>query len=95
MEVSGVDPPLYLRNPDPHYWFEYLQDAGVLYFQYNRASEMAGEGVAELGERLLAELEARDVDAFVLDLRFNTGGSVGPAQDLMVELQEQTQGMSS
>ncbi len=93
LEASGAAVPLYLRHPDRHYWFEYLEDSGILYVQYNRAAEMEGEGTSAFGRRLLAELHDRDVRGFVLDVRFNTGGNLELARDLMAELQEETAGI--
>lgn len=92
LDDSAAPLPLYLSHPDRHFWFQYLDDPQLLYFQYNRAAEMAEERLTELGERLLAELERRDVEAFVLDLRFNTGGNLGLAEGLMAELEERTRG---
>jgi hypothetical protein len=85
--------PLYLTNPK-NYWFEYLPSSGVLYFQYNRSQNMPGETVAQFGERLLAALEQHKPRAFVLDVRFNTGGNLTLSEDLMKRLIERTAGIS-
>ena len=85
--------PLYLTNPK-NYWFEYLPSSGVLYFQYNRSDNMPGETVAQFGERLLAALEQHQPHAFVLDLRFNTGGNSNLAEALMKRLMERTAGIA-
>lgn len=74
--------PLYLRDPQHYYWYEFIPAAGVLYLQYNRAAEMESESMKAFGERLLAQ----DVKALVIDLRFNTGGDMGIAADLMQKL---------
>ena len=84
--------PLYLTNPK-NYWFEYLPSSGVLYFQYNRSQNMPGETVAQFGERLLAALEQDKPPAFVLDVRFNTGGNLALSEDLMKRLIERTAGI--
>jgi hypothetical protein len=85
--------PLYLTNPT-NYWFEYLPSSGVLYFQYNRSQNMPGETVAKFGERLLAALEQHKPRAFVLDVRFNTGGNLTLSEDLLNRLIERTAGIS-
>lgn len=85
--------PLYLRNPTSNYWFEYLPDSGVLFFQYNRSQDAPGESTAQFGERLLAALDGHRPRAFVLDVRFNTGGNLTLAADLMKKLQEKTRGI--
>lgn len=84
--------PPYLRSSD-NYRFEYLADSGILYFQYNRSQNAAGESTSAFGERLLAELGRRKPKAFVLDLRFNTGGNLSLAEKLMAELVRRTEDM--
>lgn len=87
------DLPLYLRHPDRHYWFEHLPYDDILYVQYNRASEMPDEPMSAFGERLLAALDSLRPRAFVLDLRFNTGGNLDLAKDFMAKLEERTCGI--
>jgi len=90
---SRGDLPLYLRHPERHYWFEHLPNDDILYVQYNRAAEMPDDPVPAFGERLLAALESLRPRAFVLDLRFNTGGNLDFAKDLMAKLEERTRGI--
>ncbi|MGH9777083.1 MAG: hypothetical protein ACRD5I_01605, partial [Candidatus Acidiferrales bacterium] len=45
--------PLYLRNPNQYYWFEYLAKEKTLYLQYNRSQNMAAEAFSAFAERLL------------------------------------------
>lgn len=84
--ASALDPdppglPLYLRRPHQYYWFDYLEERGVVYFQYNRSQNMpAGERFTEFSARLLQFLAGHPVRALVVDLRFNTGGDNGIAR---------------
>lgn len=84
--------PLYLTNPK-NYWYEYLPASGVLYFQYNRSQNLPDETVAKFGEGLLAALERHKPRAFVLDVRFNTGGNLTLSEALMRTLAERTAGI--
>ncbi len=85
--------PLYLRNPGRNYWFEYLPASGVLYFQYNRSQHAADENTSLFAERLLAAIGQHRPRAFVMDVRFNTGGNLTLAAELMKRLQERTRGI--
>lgn len=85
--------PLHLRHPERYYWFEFLPESGILYFHYNRAADAPDEKTKEFGERLLAELAARPVKALVVDVRYNTGGNLGLARELMKQLDERTKGI--
>ena len=69
--------PHYLRRTKDNYWFEYLPSSGLLYFQYNRSHQSAGgQPIAEFGDKLISEIAAKKPAAFVVDLRFNTGGDL-------------------
>lgn len=87
--------PLYLRDPNRYFWFAFLPESGILYFQYNRADDTRApeETTKQFAERLLAQFDAHPVKAFVLDLRFNTGGNYGVAAELMQQLIDKTKGM--
>ncbi|MCU1230418.1 MAG: hypothetical protein JWO97_3302 [Acidobacteria bacterium] len=86
LQVKLRELPLYLRNPLRNYWFEFLPESGLLYFQYNRATDAADESTAAFGERLLAQFAAHKVKGLVIDLRFNTGGDLTIARELMRQL---------
>lgn len=90
-DLGGRLPP-YLQS-QANYRFDYLPGSGIFYFQYNRSEQSREESTAAFGERLLAELAARKPRAFVLDLRFNTGGNLNYAEQLMKQLVERTAGL--
>jgi len=73
---TGEKLPLYLRDRERNYWFEYLPDSRVLYFQFNSCLNGGEETIPQFGERLLHELETKEVRALVVDMRFNGGGSL-------------------
>lgn len=93
LQGSKTPMPLYLRNPDRFYWYEYLPQNGILYFHYNRSSDMKDEDTRAFAARLLAAFDRQKPKVFVLDLRFNTGGNIELARDLMKQLQERTRGI--
>ena len=90
--LDGKSLPLYLRS-EANYWFEHQAGSGILYFQYNRSEQAAEETTEAFGKRLLAEIERVKPRAFVLDLRFNTGGNLRYAEALMTELVARTEGL--
>lgn len=74
-ETLSFPPPLYLRNPWVHYWFEHLPQARAVYFQFNRVREEPLEPFPAFTERLFACIAANRVDKLVIDLRWNNGGN--------------------
>jgi hypothetical protein len=67
--------PLWLsRDPNTHFWFEYIPASRLVYVQYNKVGNMPQETIAEFSRRLLAFLDTAAVDRLVLDLRLNRGG---------------------
>jgi len=75
--------PLYLRNSDVPYWFEYLSEPGVVYFQFNGVGDQPRESIAAFSERLFTFIEQHQVNKLVIDLRWNGGGNTNLVQPLL------------
>ena len=67
--------PLWLRDPQAYFWHTYLPESGTLYAQFNDVANKDNESVKEWVDKLQAVLGANNVERFVLDLRWNTGGN--------------------
>jgi hypothetical protein len=78
--------PLYLRHPDRNYWVEYLAERAIVYVQYNRSEEMAGESMADFIRRVTALIDEHRTKGFIIDVRFNTGGDLGVGRPLVEKL---------
>jgi Peptidase family S41/Tetratricopeptide repeat len=72
---KAAPPPLWLKDPQNLYWFEYLDDSKTVYVQYNAVREKKEETIAAFAKRVFAFVEANPVDRFVLDIRRNVGGN--------------------
>ena len=74
--LDWTDPalPLSLKNQRESYWYKYLESSRTLYFQYNRCKEMKDKTIAGFIKELLAFLDSHDVDKFIFDIRYNSGG---------------------
>jgi hypothetical protein len=70
---SGIAP-LYLRHLDKFYWYEWLPATRTLYVQCNFILNADQESFETFFTKVFAFADARSVDKFVLDLRFNGGG---------------------
>jgi tetratricopeptide (TPR) repeat protein len=82
----GTPLPLYLKNTRTNYWFEYLPDSKVLYFQYNRVRNDRQEPLARFAERLFKFIDEREVEKLVIDMRWNNGGNTFLSQPLLYGL---------
>ncbi len=69
--------PLYRRDSDRNYWYEYIAWGNTLYVAYNRCQEMASLSVDEFASELAAFAQSHPVARLVLDLRNNSGGDSG------------------
>lgn len=67
--------PLWLKDPQNKFWFEYLPGAKAVYVQYNHVSNKEDETVEAFARRLFTFVEAQSVERLVLDLRLNRGGN--------------------
>lgn len=83
---DGAPAPLWLRDPKNKFWFERLPDSKVVYAQLNEVNDKPEESLADFSKRLLAFVEANDVEKLVLDLRLNRGGNGGLLRPLVVGL---------
>jgi tetratricopeptide (TPR) repeat protein len=67
--------PLWRKDPQNPYWFEYLKDSQTLYLQYNAVEEKPEENLADFFHRVFAFIDANAVDRLVIDVRNNGGGN--------------------
>jgi hypothetical protein len=67
--------PEYRRRRSEKYWFEWWEDSGTLYFQYNSCSETNGQPIGPFLESLLAAARSKPLERLVIDLRANSGGN--------------------
>ena len=91
MRFIGFNPesyPLCWQNQRSLFWFRFLEGDGILYAQYNRCwgkeleekhgSKKKAEGLpsfTDFTSTILKALKKPETEKFVLDLRFNPGGS--------------------
>ena len=83
---DGAPPPLWLKDPKNKFWFEQLPGSKVVYAQINEVNNKADESLADFSKRLLAFVEANEVEKLVLDLRLNRGGNGSLLRPLVVGL---------
>jgi tetratricopeptide (TPR) repeat protein len=67
--------PLWLKDPQNKFWFEYLPDSRAVYVQFNQVTNKDNETVEAFSKRLFTFVEVNPVDRLVLDLRLNRGGN--------------------
>jgi hypothetical protein len=67
--------PLYLRNPEKYYWYEYLPDSKTLYLHYRRCADMPSQSFNRFAAALLKFMDQNPVERMVIDLRLNGGGN--------------------
>jgi hypothetical protein len=67
--------PLYLRNPEQYYWYEYLPDSKALYLHYRRCANMPLQPFNRFAAAVLKFMDQNPVEKVVIDLRLNGGGN--------------------
>jgi tetratricopeptide (TPR) repeat protein len=67
--------PLYLKEPDNNFRFEYVKDGKILYVQFNSVQNKPDETIAAFFKKVFDFAENNAVEKFVLDVRMNTGGN--------------------
>jgi hypothetical protein len=94
LPATALEPgraPLYLTHPDRAYWFQFLPERQLLYFQFNMADNApAGPTFQEFADSMMVFAASRAVRTLVVDLRLNSGGNLEVARDFIKELGQKT-----
>lgn len=75
--------PLYLRQRDTTYWFEYFPESRTVFLQFNSADIGAGaeaDAFRAFTDSLVTFVDENEADRLVIDLRWNAGGSIDRAR---------------
>jgi tetratricopeptide (TPR) repeat protein len=67
--------PLWLKDPQNLFWYEYLPESKTLYVQFNKVGNKENETIEAFTKRLFDFVDSKPVDRLVLDLRLNRGGN--------------------
>lgn len=72
---AQAPPPLWLKDPQNKFWYEYLPASRTVYVQYNQVGNKDNETLEAFSKRLFDFVDANPVDKFILDMRLNRGGN--------------------
>ncbi len=67
--------PLYLKNLDPNYGYEYLPKHKLLYVRHSSVRNEDGESIAAFFQKVETFIDENPVEKVVLDVRLNGGGN--------------------
>lgn len=74
-DKAAASTPLWIKDVNNTFWFEFLPDSKILYVQINEFDNKKEESLAAFSKRLFAFVEANPVEKLVFDVRLNRGGS--------------------
>jgi tetratricopeptide (TPR) repeat protein len=74
-QVTPGPMPLYLKDRRTNYWFEYLTEKKIVYFQFNLVVNSTTEPLNAFVERLFKFVDEHDVEKLIIDMRWNNGGN--------------------
>jgi hypothetical protein len=73
--LSNKKLPLYLQQTGKDYSYQYLKKEGLVYLQFNRATDMKEVSFEGMVKEMIEKIKGQPFTKFVFDLRFNTGGN--------------------
>ncbi len=82
-DPSQTATPLYRQHPELNYWFDYVDAARTLYFQYNVCQNRVDLPFNQFLQQMQQFVATHDVNKLVIDLRNNTGGDSSILQPLI------------
>jgi hypothetical protein len=74
-DALHIPEPLFRKNVDRFYWYEYLADAKALYIQYRSCQNDSKQPFEDFARDLFAFADSHPVERVIVDLRFNGGGN--------------------
>jgi hypothetical protein len=80
--------PLYRSRPNENYWYEYLSESKILYFNYRSCRQMRNKPFEVFRRELWTLLKSHNIRKLVLDIRENRGGSSIILDPLIKELKK-------
>jgi tetratricopeptide (TPR) repeat protein len=72
--ASGPEPISFQKN-DESFWFEYLPERRLVYFQFNAVADKPKETLEQFCGRLCQFIDKNPVESLVIDMRNNGGGN--------------------
>lgn len=78
--------PLYLKNNDKLFWFDYSPATKIVYAQVNRILNTPDESLADFAGKLSEFITKNDAEKLVVDLRGNNGGNTFSGWSFVNEL---------
>jgi hypothetical protein len=81
--IDGVSEFPVTRHRDQSYWFAYLPDHKVLYVQLNAVKNDKEESFERFCGRMWQEVDQKEVEKLILDVRGNEGGMSGLLKPLL------------
>lgn len=67
--------PLYLKNLDKIYFYEYLPEQKTVYVRHSQIQDDPSESIPQFYSRVFDFIDQNDVERLVLDVRLNSGGN--------------------
>jgi tetratricopeptide (TPR) repeat protein len=67
--------PLYLKNRETSYWYEFLPESRTVFFQYNAVRNDPQAPFDMFCEQLFKFIDEHPVERLIIDLRWNGGGN--------------------
>jgi hypothetical protein len=87
IDAFHIPAPLYRKQPNSYYWYEYLPENRALFIQYNRCAEDPKKPFQDFVDELFrfadGQSDPPQIERVIVDLRFNQGGDSRVIQPLL------------
>jgi hypothetical protein len=83
---DAKNPPLWLKNRDRKYWFEYLTDSNSVFMQVNEPRDDPEYPWGDFLQQVFQAIREKHPARLVIDLRHNGGGDAYLSQELVHQI---------
>ncbi len=82
--------PLYQKNPNDPWWFEYNPEKNIVYMQYNFLMDKQDQSTRNYIDQLIQTIENKKADALIIDVRQNNMLNETASNSLLVDAIKRT-----
>ena len=87
--VPDSQKPLYRRNAALAYWMEYLPEHKTVYMKFNAVRDLPdGPRLGQFANTLIDEIEDRNAEKLIIDVRHNSGGNGNLTRSLIRKIKD-------
>jgi len=90
-QIKEIELPLYLTQRQSQYWYKYLPDSKIMYFNFSRVNNQKGKpSIKKFISKLFDKIDELKPEKLVIDFRLNNGGNYNLSRPLVSSIKSRS-----